>query len=137
MIGKKNPNWVDLVREFQKETGQGAPRRLQLRPKKEAVMRLNLLHSEVAELMRAEQRGDMAQVAHELADVLYVTIGTAVQYGINIDPVFSEVHRANMAKRWADGKFHAHRGTGKIQKPKGWTPPDVTGVLKGYKATKA
>lgn len=45
--------------------------------------------------------------------------------GIDLGPVFEEVHRANMAK--VGGPT---RADGKILKPEGWTPPDVAGVLR-------
>lgn len=134
MIGKRKKTWVDLVREFHKATDQPAPRKLKERHKKQAVIRLNMLRSEVGELVRAEMKIDMPGVAHELADVIYVAIGTAVEYGINIDDVFRLVHKANMAKRFPDKKFHADPMSHKILKPKRWKPANVAGILKGYKA---
>jgi len=48
-------------------------------------------------------------VAKELADLLYVVYGTAVSCGIDMEPVFREVHRSNMSKvgghKRADGKW--------------------------------
>lgn len=67
----------------------------------------------------------MADLAHELADLHYVVSGTAVQFGFDEGPVFDEVHRANMAK--VGGKVDER---GKLQKPEGWTPADVRGVLR-------
>jgi len=43
-------------------------------------------------------KGDLVGVADGLADVLYVVIGTAVAYGIDIQEVFDEVHRSNLSK---------------------------------------
>ncbi len=44
-----------------------------------------------------------------MADLLYVVYGAAVSYGIDMDPVFREVHRSNMSKvggyKRADGKW--------------------------------
>ena len=44
-----------------------------------------------------------------MADLLYVVYGTAVSYGIDMDPVFREVHRSNMSKvggyKREDGKW--------------------------------
>lgn len=59
-----------------------------------------------------------------LCDLLYVTFGTAVAWGIDLDPFFEEVHRANMTKL-AGPK----REDGKQLKPEGWTPPDIEGLL--------
>lgn len=67
---------------------------------------------------------DMVGAADALADILYVTAGAGVAWGIALAHVFDEVHRSNMAKK--DGEV---RPDGKRLKPPGWTPPDVAGVL--------
>ncbi|NIQ95452.1 MAG: nucleoside triphosphate pyrophosphohydrolase family protein, partial [Desulfuromonadales bacterium] len=36
--------------------------------------------------------------ADALADLIYVAIGAAITYGIDLRPVWEEVHRTNMAK---------------------------------------
>jgi predicted HAD superfamily Cof-like phosphohydrolase len=59
-----------------------------------------------------------------LVDLLYVVIGTAVAAGVDLDPFWVEVQRANMAK--AGGPVSA---SGKRLKPEGWTAPDIAGVL--------
>lgn len=72
---------------------------------------------------------DLTAMAHELADVAYVTHGTAVQLGIPLLPVFAEVHAANLRKLGADGKPIVD-GNGKVRKPENWKPADVGAVLK-------
>ncbi len=136
MIGMRKKDWVHLVREFVKGTGQKAPSKLIDRTKKHAVIRINMLRSEVGEMVRAEQKIDMPGVAGELSDVIYVAIATALEYGINIDDVFRAVHKANMAKRFPNGKFQIHQITGKALKPPRWRPANVAGILKGYKPPK-
>jgi hypothetical protein len=37
-------------------------------------------------------------LAHELTDLLYVTYGAPIAFGVEPDRVFAEVHRANMQK---------------------------------------
>ena len=69
-----------------------------------------------------------ADVAQELADVVYVAYGTAHTLGIPLDAVIAEVHRANMTKLGADGK-PILRGDGKLLKSDRYVPPDVAGVL--------
>lgn len=71
---------------------------------------------------------DLTQMAHELADIAYVTNGTAVQLGIPLRQVLNEVHAANMRKVGPDGKAIVDE-RGKVQKPPGWRPADVAGVL--------
>lgn len=67
---------------------------------------------------------DLAPLAHELADLLYVTYGALDALGIDADAVFAEVHRANMGKLGGP-----RRADGKLLKPGGWQPADVRGVL--------
>jgi len=71
---------------------------------------------------------DLTAMAHELADVAYVTHGTAVQLGIPLLAVTAEVHAANMRKLGPDGKPIIN-AQGKVQKPEGWKPADVGAVL--------
>lgn len=65
-----------------------------------------------------------AEIADALADILYVTTGAGVAWGLLLQYIFDEVHRSNMAK--AGGEV---RPDGKRLKPPGWTPPDVQGVI--------
>ncbi|EYB69535.1 hypothetical protein DEIPH_ctg004orf0043 [Deinococcus phoenicis] len=67
---------------------------------------------------------DLAPLAHELADLLYVTYGALTALGIDADAVLAEVHRANMGKLGGP-----RRADGKLLKPGGWQPADVRGVL--------
>lgn len=73
------------------------------------ALRMNLMQEELDELREALAQRDVEAVAKELADVLYVVYGTAVSCGIDMAPVFREVHRSNMSKvgghRRADGKW--------------------------------
>jgi NTP pyrophosphatase (non-canonical NTP hydrolase) len=92
------------------------------------TLRLKLMREELDETAEAMLRKDMKETADGLADLMYVVLGTAVELGINMAPVFAEVHRSNMAKLGADGK-PITRDDGKTLKPDGWTPPDIEGVL--------
>ena len=55
---------------------------------------------------------------------LYVVYGTAVSYGIDMAPVFREVHRSNMSKI---GGYK--RGDGKWVKPTTYSPAAVEPIL--------
>ena len=66
----------------------------------------------------------MADVADGIADLIYVLLGRAIAYGIDLRPVWDEVQRANMSKE-GGGK----RADGKILKPPGWRAPDINGVI--------
>src|SRR5215831_14355090 len=73
------------------------------------ALRVNLIQEEFDELREALAQRDVEAVAKELADVLYVVYGTAVSCGLDMAPVFREVHRSNMSKvgghKRADGKW--------------------------------
>ncbi len=88
-------------------------------------LRLRLIEEEARELRAAVDEESLVDIADSLADLLYVTYGTAVSFGIDIRPVFEEVHRANMTK---DGG--PRREDGKVLKPDDWIPPRVGKVLR-------
>ena len=67
--------------------------------------------------------GDLAHLAKELADLLYVTFGTAEALRIPMGEVFRLVHESNMRKLGPDGKPIEDAG-GKFIKPPGWVNPE-------------
>jgi len=93
----------------------------------ERQLRIRLLEEEFNEYLAGEVKDDIVEIADALADIIYIACGTAVSYGIPLDKVFAEVHRSNMSKLVDDQVIR--RADGKIQKPQGWTPPDIEGVL--------
>ena len=89
------------------------------------ALRLSLIKEEVIdELLPALQNDNLEKIADGMADAIVVILGTALEYGIDLGPVWEEIHRTNMAK--AGGP---RREDGKILKPEGWQPPDICGVL--------
>ncbi|MFK7805100.1 MAG: hypothetical protein AB8G95_25935 [Anaerolineae bacterium] len=72
---------------------------------------------------------DMTNLIHELTDLLYVAYGAIWACGVDPDPVFEEVHNANMRK--LDGP---RRADGKVLKPEGWQPADVRKVIDSMKS---
>lgn len=97
--------------------------------------RQRLLEEEVAEVAAATAWDNLPGIAQELADVVYVAYGTALTYGIDLDAVMAEVHRANMAKLGPDGRPTVVDG--KVVKPEGWQKPNVAGVLAALDARDA
>ena len=87
-------------------------------------LRVRLIEEEFDELKEAMVGGDLAAVAKEMADLLYVVYGTAVSYGIDMDPVFREVHRSNMSKV---GGYK--REDGKWVKPATYSPARIEPIL--------
>jgi predicted HAD superfamily Cof-like phosphohydrolase len=92
-------------------------------------LRVDLLTEEVREFAEATAAKDIAGIADALADILYVTYGAAITYGIDLDAVFREVHRSNMSKLDAHGR-PILREDGKVLKSAQYTRPDVVGVIK-------
>lgn len=93
-----------------------------------AALRLRLLAEEVQELGAAVDDSDLVAIADALADITYVVFGTAVTYGIDLDAVVREVHRANMSKLDDRGR-PLLRHDGKVLKSVRYAPPDVSTVL--------
>lgn len=88
------------------------------------ALRVRLIQEEFDELKEATAQGDLTAVAKELADLLYVVYGTAVSYGIDMEPVFREVHRSNMSK------VGGHkRDDGKWIKPAHYSPASIEPIL--------
>ena len=64
------------------------------------------------------------KLTKELADLLYVTYGFAVTFGLPIDEVFERVHRSNMSKLGDDGK-PVYREDGKVLKGPNYEKPNL------------
>jgi len=65
-----------------------------------------------------------------LVDSWYYSLNTAAKHGVNMSKIFDVVHKANMDKRDPEtGKFLRRETDGKIIKPEGWQPPDITGEI--------
>ncbi len=90
------------------------------------VLRERLIQEEFDELKEAMANEDLSAIAKELADLLYVVYGTAVSYGIDMEPVFREVHRSNMSKV---GGYK--REDGKWVKPASYSPAAVGPIVAG------
>jgi predicted HAD superfamily Cof-like phosphohydrolase len=89
-------------------------------------LRVNLIEEELAELRNAGETQDLVEIADALGDLLYVVYGAAVTYGIDLEPVFSEIHRSNMSKGDSNA---AARCDGKVLKGANYSPPRVAEVL--------
>jgi predicted HAD superfamily Cof-like phosphohydrolase len=87
-------------------------------------LRVRLIQEEFDELKEAMATGNLAAVAKEMADLLYVTYGTAVSYGIDMEAVFREVHRSNLSKV---GGYK--RADGKWVKPLTYSPADIEPIV--------
>jgi predicted HAD superfamily Cof-like phosphohydrolase len=115
------------VREFHETFGLEHPDRPTEIPPELAAIRQRLLDEEVGEVAEAVRGGHLSEIAHELADVVYVAYGTAITYGIDLDAVLAEIHRANMSKLGRDGRPVLRDG--KVQKGPDFQRADVAAVL--------
>ena len=119
---------AEMLAEFHQAFGVHIEPRPTFPPTPVIEQRLELLREECAEVEGAVFGGSLADIAHELADVVYVAYGTALAYGIDLDPVIAEVHRANMTKLDLYGR-PVLRGDGKVLKSHLYQPPAVADVL--------
>jgi hypothetical protein len=79
-------------------------------------LRARLLCEETAEIVLAIARGDTAETADGLADLIYVVLDAAVAFGIDMGPVWEAVQAANMAKFPRCARCH---GSGAVDEPHG------------------
>lgn len=63
-------------------------------------LRKNLILEEAREFVAAADKNDIVGVADALADLLYVVYGAAITYGLDMEPIYSEIHESNMSKLW-------------------------------------
>ncbi|MDA1277392.1 MAG: nucleoside triphosphate pyrophosphohydrolase family protein [Verrucomicrobia bacterium] len=84
-------------------------------------LRHRLIIEELQELIEAKS---IVGVADALGDLLYVVYGTAISFGIDMEPVFNEIHRSNMTKLWPDGESRKDKH-GKTIKPPNYSPADL------------
>lgn len=85
----------------------------------------SLIHEEATETvdalfaLRVGEKVSIAEVADGLVDTIWVCLYTAALGGIDLQPFWEEVSRANWAKRGG-----GNRDDGKLQKPAGWVGPN-------------
>ena len=113
-----------MVQEFHKAFDITIKTTPQLPTVKDGDLRVALIQEELRELELAIHTGDLVEIADGLGDLLYVVYGAAVTCGIDLQPVFAEIHRSNMSK------VGGHKAAnGKWIKPATYSKADVVGVL--------
>ena len=117
-------DWQGDVEEFHKEViGDNFAPYPHLEWNKREL-RISLMREELQELETALHKGDLPGIADGAADLIVVTLGTMVTYGIDLRPIWDEVHRTNMLKK--DGPI---RADGKKLKPPDWKGPEIARLL--------
>jgi predicted HAD superfamily Cof-like phosphohydrolase len=118
-----------MVREFHEKYGAPLRSTPGLISPKDRLRRARLIFTEAAEFIEAADKEDLPEMVDALTDLLVVVYGAALELGVDLEPVFAEVHRSNMSKN--GGKDAG----GKILKGPDFTPPDIVGELRkqGYR----
>ena len=98
---------------------------VELVSEKQAEFRHFLISEEVDEYLEGVKKGDLENVAKELADVLYAVYGTIIEHGLQdkIEDIFAEVHNSHMTKV-------VERGEQKLKKGKDYKEADITKFFK-------
>lgn len=91
----------------------------------EALLALSFIDEERGELGRAISKDDLIETIDALGDMLYVIYGYLVRLGVDIEPIFEEIHRSNMTKNQYNSE-----DDGKITKGEQYSPPDIKSILR-------
>ncbi len=108
----------EKVRAFHDKYGYPNPDKPTLLPPDAWDFRSKLIREELAEYERACENGDLVEVADALADLCYVILGTSVYHGIDLQPLFDEVHRSNMTKEMARDNINKPIKGASFEKPR-------------------
>ena len=117
---------IDLVKKFHKKYKVPISKKPLLIPKDRFDLRFKLMKEEVEEYLIGAERGDLENVAKELADILYAVYGTVLEHGFQdiFDKIFFEVHRSHMSKDYSKCK---------MLKGKNYFEPNIKKFLKNNK----
>ncbi len=118
----------EQVAEFHKAFGVPVNQTPQLINRERAMLRAKLIFEEAQETLSAmaiwlgtvtgnenqivplytSEEPNIIEIADGLADLLYVTFGACLEFGIDIQAVFDCVHESNMSKMWNEAEIHEH-----------------------------
>lgn len=138
------PSQLDKVRDFMRAAEQHMPDAPLLPTGHVRELRVRLIAEELLELAKASDiyfryatedsfeyshttptEPSIIDAADAFADLLYVVLGGAIAWGIDLNKVFEEVHRSNMTK-FIDGH---KRSDGKWQKGPAYRPADIASIV--------
>ena len=89
------------------------------------ALRSNLVAEEFKELINSES---CEEIMKESCDLIYVILGTFVEFGWDFDEAFSRVHESNMSKLDESGK-PIYRKDGKVLKGPNYKKPDLQDLV--------
>ena len=117
------------VKTFMQTFGQEVKSNPSFSTEKINDLRYNLIKEELDELKQAMENKDLLEVADALTDILYVTYGAGIAFGIDLDKCFEEVQNSNMSKLGEDGK-PIYNEAGKVMKGPNYFKPDLSKFVK-------
>lgn len=116
------------VLEFQDKSGRKCPKTPTFADdEKMHKLRIDLIKEEFGEFQEAIKEKDLIEIADAIGDLLYVVYGAANAFGIDMEPIFNEIHRSNMTKDFhseAEDKIHC-----KVTKGKNYSPPQIDSII--------
>ena len=112
--------------KFMKACDQTTGRKLN--PEQYTLYR-KLIAEEVGELNEAVENNDRVEQLDALIDILVVTIGAIHSMGADAQGAWKEVLKTNLAKINPETGKVIKREDGKVLKPEGWRPPNLSGFL--------
>jgi len=126
-------SWCKQVKEFSETASEGTfPKAPIMMLPEDAKFIRKMVNSEFDELDEAikefwesGKRGDVVKdhvkVADALIDAIYYLMDCAAKHGLDLDPLFQIIQKANMAK-FKNGVIK--NSEGKVLKPKDWVDPE-------------
>ncbi len=117
------------VKIFMETFGQEVKSQPSFSSEKINNLRYNLIKEELDELKKAMDNKDLLEVADALTDILYVTYGAGIAFGIDLDKCFDQVQKSNMSKLDKDGK-PIYNQAGKVMKGPNYFKPDLSKFVK-------
>jgi predicted HAD superfamily Cof-like phosphohydrolase len=92
----------EKVQLFHEKNGIPCAERPTLVSRELSDLRYRIMREELDEYQEAVAAEDLAGIADALGDLAYTVLGSAVTHGINLQPIFDEIHRSNMTKEALD-----------------------------------
>ena len=117
------------VKKFMEVFGQEVKTKSEFPSEKIVQLRYDLIKEELDEFAQAIKDKNLVEVADSLTDILYVTYGAGIAFGIDLDKCFDEVQRSNMSKLGEDEK-PIYNDKGKVMKGPNYFKPDLSKFIK-------
>ena len=114
----------EKVKTFMKTFGQEVKEKSEFPNEKVINLRIKLIEEELQELKEAIANKDIVEVADAFTDILVVTYGGGLAFGIDLDKCFEEVHSSNMSKLGENGK-PIFNELGKVMKGPNYHKPNL------------